>query len=119
MSDAGIPRQPSRGEVWQVDLRPVRGREQDGLRPAMVLSVNKFNHGPAELVIVLPITSRDKRIPTHVKIRKHESGLDQDSFIKCEDIRSISRERLVRYRGDVTDQQIEQAEQIVRLLLGL
>jgi len=85
----------------------------------MVLSVDKFNHGPAELVIVLPITSRDKRIPTHVKIPKREAGLDQNSFVKCEDIRSISRERLVRYRGNVTDQQIEQAERIVRLLLGL
>jgi mRNA interferase MazF len=119
MSSTDRPRQPSRGEIWQVDLRPVRGRDQDGSRPALVLSVDKFNHGPAELVIVLPITSRNKRIPTHVRIPKGEGGLDQDSFVKCEDIRSVSRERLVHYRGDVAYPRIEQAEQMVRLLLGL
>jgi len=118
-SGARAPQHPSRGEVWQVDLRPVRGREQDGTRPALVLSVDKFNHGPADLVIVIPITSRDKRIPTHVPVPKGEGGLDEDSFIKCEDIRSISKERLVRYRGDVTYPRIEQTQRLVRVLLGL
>ncbi|MGI9091277.1 MAG: type II toxin-antitoxin system PemK/MazF family toxin [Gemmatimonadaceae bacterium] len=119
MSSAGRPHQPSRGEVWQVDLRPVRGREQHGMRPALILSVNKFNHGPADLVIVIPITSRNKGIPTHVAIPKGEGGLDEDSFIKCEDIRSISKDRLIRYRGDVTYPRIEETQHLVRLLLGL
>lgn len=99
-------------------MRPVRGREQDGVRPALVLSVDKLNHGPADLVIVLPITSRDKGIPTHVPIPKGEGGLDADSFIKCEDIRSISKDRLVRRRGTVTRTRMEAAEYIIRVLLG-
>lgn len=119
MSSAGQSRQPSRGEVWQVDLRPVRGREQDGVRPALVFSVDGFNYGPAGLVIVIPITSRDKRIPTHVHVPRGEGGLDTDGFIKCEDIRSISKGRLVRYRGTVTYPRLESAEYIVRVLLGL
>lgn len=102
-----------------VDLRPVRGREQDGVRPALVLSVDKFNHGPAELVIVLPITKVRKNIPTHVPVPKGEAGLTEDSYIKCEDIRSISRDRLVRYLGGVTYPRIEQAQAFVRILLGL
>lgn len=114
-----MPHQPSRGEVWQVDLRPARGREQDGTRPALVLSVDKFNHGPAGLVIVVPITSKHKGIPTHVPVPKGEGGLDADSFIKCEDIRSISTERLIRYRGDVTYPRVEATQRLVRVLLGL
>ena len=78
-----------------VDLSPTRGREQDGVRPAMVLSVDKFNHGPADLLIVLPITTTQRKIPTHVPVPMGEAGLSSDSYIKCEDIRSISKDRLV------------------------
>lgn len=89
------------------------------MRPAMVLSVDKFNHGPADLVIVLPITTKNKRIPTHVPVPGGEAGLDEDSFIKCEDIRSISKDRLTRYRGDLTYPRIEKVQMLVRVLLGL
>lgn len=112
-------RQPSRGDVWQVDLSPTRGREQAGSRPAMILSVDKFNHGPADLVIVIPITKVNKSIPTHVFIPGAEAGLDIDSFVKCEDIRSISKQRLVRYRGAAPRARIEQIEMILTVLLGL
>lgn len=112
-------RSPSRGDVWMIDLRPVRGREQDGVRPAMVLSVDKFNHGPADLVIVLPITTKQKNIPTHVPVPKGEAGLTEDSYIKCEDIRSVSKDRLRSYRGDLKYPYIEQVQLFVRVLLGL
>lgn len=60
--------EPSRGEVWLVDLNPTRGHEPTGMRPALVLSVDPFNHGPAELVVLLPLTSIAKGIPFHVEI---------------------------------------------------
>lgn len=85
----------------------------------MILSVDKFNHGPADLVIVVPITKVQKGIPTHVPVPMGEGGLDVDSFIKCEDLRSISKERLTRYRGGLTYPRIEQVQLIVRILLGL
>ena len=43
---------PARGEVWSVDLDPVRGHEQAGTRPALVVSVDEFNEGPADLVVI-------------------------------------------------------------------
>lgn len=92
---------------------------QGGVRPALVFSVDRFNHGPAGLVIVIPIASRDRGIPTHVRIPNGEAGLDAESFAKCEDIRSISKDRLVRYRGTVTSPPIQAVEYIVRVLLGL
>jgi len=102
-----------------VDLSPTRGREQSGMRPAFVLSVDKFNHGPADLVIVVPITKTKRAIPTHVMVPAGEAGLTFDSYIKCEDLASVSKDRLVRHMGDVTYPRVESVQQYVRLLLGL
>ena len=111
--------QPSRGEVWTVTLDPTKGREQAGKRPALVLSVDTFNHGPADLVVVLPITSKSKGIPFHVPIKAPEGGLKLESFVKCEDVRSISKERLIQRLGAVGPKTIESVEYRVRVLLGL
>ena len=111
--------QPSRGEVWSVNFDPILGREQAGTRPALVLSVDKFNHGPADLVVVLPITSKDKRQPIHVQVSPPEGGLKLTSFIKCEDIRSVAHERLSRCLGSVRDETLESVAFTLRTLLRL
>ncbi len=110
---------PARGEVWTVRLDPTRGREQAGTRPALLVSVDDFNEGPADLVVVLPITSKAKGIPFHVEIRPPEGGLRLTSFIKCEDIRSVSKERLMERSGSVTPQTLEAVEDRLRILLSL
>lgn len=61
---------PSRGEVWMVDLDPTKGHEQAGRRPGLVVSVDLFNHGPADLVVLVPITSKAKGIPFHVEVNQ-------------------------------------------------
>ena len=48
---------PHRGEIWLADLRPTRGRERAGRRPMLVFTVDFFNAGPADVVVVLPLTS--------------------------------------------------------------
>src|SRR6266550_3231669 len=82
---------PHRGEIWLADLRPTRGREQSGRRPVLVLSVDFFNAGPADLVVVLPLTSTQRDIPLHVNVRKGDGGTRNDSVILCEAIRSVSK----------------------------
>ena len=77
-------RQPCRGDIWSVSFDPTLGREQAGTRPALVLSVDKFNHGPADLVVVLPITSKDKRQPMHVQVSPSEGGLKLTSGYRWE-----------------------------------
>ncbi|GFE68446.1 type II toxin-antitoxin system PemK/MazF family toxin [Chroococcus sp. FPU101] len=72
-----------RGEVWLVDLNPVRGREQAGIRPSLIISVDRFNQSAAALAICLPITSKDKKMPFHVSLIPPEGGLNVKSFIKC------------------------------------
>jgi mRNA interferase MazF len=110
---------PSRGEIWIVNLNPTRGHEQAGRRPALVISVDKFNHGPAELIVVLPITSKYRGIPFHVKVTPPEGNLNKQSFIKCEDIRSISKIRLEKPIGKVLNNTLSQVEDRLEILLGL
>lgn len=110
---------PVRGEIWLVDLNPTRGHEQGGRRPGLVVSVDLFNKGPAGLVIVIPITTKEKGIPLHVEIKAAEGGLTKRSFIKCEDIRSVSRERLAQRLGQVTRSTLDAVEDRLRILLDL
>ncbi len=110
---------PSRGEVWMVNLDPVLGHEQSGTRPALVVSVDEFNQGPADLVVVLPVTSRKKGIPFHVEIAPPEGGLSLRSFVKCEDVRSISKDRLMRRCGAVSEETLRRIEDRLRILLSL
>jgi mRNA interferase MazF len=111
--------QPTRGEVWTVSFDPVRGHEQAGTRPALIVSVDRFNSGPAGLVVALPITSRLKGVPLRVAISPPEAGLTLPSFIKCEDIRSVSIDRLVRRLGTAEPQTMSLVEDRLRILLGL
>jgi mRNA interferase MazF len=112
------PTQPSRGDIWDVDLGNPIGHEQGGSRPALIVSVDQFNHGPAELVIVLPLTNHDRRIRSHVPVKRGTAGLTADSWIKCEDIRSVSTKRLTRFRGSVNSPTLQTCMKIVQILLG-
>jgi len=107
----------SRGDVWLIHLDPTKGREQKGTRPGLIVSVDEMNHGPADLVVVLPITSKEKGIPFHVEVSPPEGGLKERSFIKCEDIRSVSKERLGSRWGSVSRGTMRAVEDRLRLLL--
>ncbi|HYL99394.1 MAG TPA: type II toxin-antitoxin system PemK/MazF family toxin [Blastocatellia bacterium] len=111
--------QASRGEVWMIDLSPTQGHEQAGKRPALVVSIDQLNHGPAQLAIVLPITSRSRGIPTHVQIDPPDGGLKKQSFALFEAVRSISTDRLAKRIGAVSPAIMRAVEDRLRILLGL
>jgi len=108
-----------RGEIWLVNLDPTLGREQAGTRPALVISENLFNQSYAELVIIIPITSQNKNIRSHVQIAKGEGGLTKESFAKCEDVRSISKQRLKKKLGKVSQSTVEYVEEKLRFLMAI
>lgn len=110
--------EPLRGDIWLVDLDPTRGHEQAGRRPAVVVSVDRFNHGAAGLVVALPITTRDRRIPLHVPIDAPEGGVRTRSFITCEDVRAISKERLSHRWGSVSSATLAAVEDRIHILLA-
>ncbi len=112
-------KRPSRGDVWDADFSPTRGREEAGRRPALVVSTDPFNHGPAELLVVVPLTGRFKGVPLHVEVTPPEGGLRKRCWIKPEDIRSISVERLGKRWGAVSAQTLAAVETRLRVLLEL
>ena len=109
----------NRGEIWMINLNHAKGREQSGIRPALIISDDFFNNSAAELVIVLPITSKKKGIPLHVQLSSKETGLKVESFVKCEDVRSISKERLISCVRSISPAALEEVEYKIKLLLGL
>jgi mRNA interferase MazF len=109
----------ARGDVWDLDFNPTKGREQAGHRPALIVSVDTFNLGPAELVVAIPLTRTDRRVRWHVPMKPPEGGLSDASYIKCEDVRSVSRARLTRYRGRASSSTMTEVEDRLRILLGL
>jgi mRNA interferase MazF len=109
---------PLRGEIWFVDLNPTKGHEQAGKRPGLVISADIFNTGPAGLVVILPLTTKNKNIPLHERIAPPEGGLKDVSYVKCEDIRSVSQERLLTRIGKVREARLRAIEDKVKILLS-
>jgi mRNA interferase MazF len=107
------------GEVWLADLDPAIGREQSGRRPVLIISDDLFNSSPAGVVVIVPLTAKDKGIPMHVKASPPEGGLKYTSFIKCEDIRSGAKERLIKRYGSMSSATLEAVNYRLRLLLNL
>ena len=88
-----------RGEIYQVDLDPVRGSELRNTRPAVIVSSDAINN-KAATVIVCPITDTfGKESPIHVLLSAGEGGLRKQSVAHCGQIRSIDKERLLKKLG--------------------
>lgn len=101
--------QPKQGDIWLFDPDPIKGNEiGKKIRPCLVISNNTWNKIRTGLVIVIPITSVKKGISSHVLIPTSEGSLTVDSFALCEQIRSISLERLVKKKGTVSKKILEE-----------
>lgn len=108
-----------RGEIWLVDFGLPVGREQSGRRPAVVTSADRLNDSRAGVVIVVPITTTPRGLPSHIEIDVRGSGLDETSYAKCEDVKSISEERLIGRLGTVGEDVTFQIARALRFLLDL
>jgi mRNA interferase MazF len=97
----------TQGDVWLFNPDPVVGNELGKkIRPCLIVSSNSWNKIRSGLVMIVPLTSKDKNILTHVRIEPAKSGLEKVSFAVCEQIRSISKERLIQKLGSVSSPDI-------------
>jgi mRNA interferase MazF len=110
----------ARGQVWLVDLDPTRGHEQAGRRPALVISADGLNRSRAGVVVVVPMTTRTRSIPSHVEVSPPDGGVHETSYVRCEDIRSVAVRRLVDGPfGVVSPEVMGRVEETMRFLLEL
>ncbi|HET9017015.1 MAG TPA: type II toxin-antitoxin system PemK/MazF family toxin [Thermomicrobiaceae bacterium] len=128
-------RAPRRGEIWWVSFIPVErsaGHEQAGTRPALIISIDAFNAGPQQLVMVAPLTrTRTTRpLPFHVWYDSDETGLygpgtqprlQDGGTILCDKIQTVSLLRFtgVGPAGRLSDQRIDEVDDRLRIILGL
>ena len=108
-----------RGEVWLVDFGDPVGHEQAGLRPAVVVSSDRLNEGGAGVLMVVPLTTSHRGLPSHIEIEPGASGLESVSYAKCEDVKSISVERLVHRQGAAEPESLFEIARALRFLLEL
>lgn len=108
---------PLRGEIWLVQLDPVRGHEQAKTRPCIVISNNEFNRSLAELFIIIPLTSKSKNFSLHIKMLPYESGLTTESFAMPEHIRAASSQRFIKPVGCTSYDILVKIEEKIKILL--
>jgi mRNA interferase MazF len=108
-----------RGDIWWVQFDPVRGSEQGGTRPALVLQ-NDVGNRTSSTTIVAAITTRHRRAyPFQVAISSEESGLDRPSLILLDQLRTVDKTRLVRWAGRLSPERMLDVEQAIRRSLGM
>ncbi len=111
-----------RGEIYFVDLNPVKGREQSGRRPVLVLSIDSINKLPLVVTVVVGTKGENvkKNFPTNVRVSAEESGLPMETVFLCFQIRSIDPNRFPEQAaGKISEETLEKIENAVRHCLGL
>lgn len=113
-----------RGDVWLVDFNPVRGGEANKIRPAVLVSNDRANATAARLgygvVTVIPVTSNVTNVyPFQVLLPVGTTGLLSASKAQAEQVRSVAVERLTRFLGRVTTDDLTDIDDALRLHLDL
>lgn len=98
-------------------LDPVRGREQSGYRPVLIVSNNWFNSLERSLVIVVPITGTEARVRYQIEIGIGDGGLAKPSTILPEQVRSMDVSRLRKRRGVLDSKQLARVREMIFNLL--
>lgn len=110
---------PLRGEIWLVGLDPIIGSEIGKSRPAVVISNNR-NNEYSNTISVLPITSKVQDVyPFEVLLPKEELKLTTDSKIKCNQIRTLDKSRLVRKMYQLSPLKMKEIERALLIHLGI
>jgi mRNA interferase MazF len=111
---------PRRGEIYLVNFDPTVGAEIRKIRPALVLQ-NDIANRYSPITIVAAVTSKfdESLYPTEVLVSAPEGGLDVDSVVLLNQIRTIDKSRLVRRLGAIRASTMERVERSLQISLGL
>ena len=109
-----------RGDIILCDFNPVIGTEQSGIRPAVIIQIDRANAASPH-TIVAPLTSRIRKsiLPSHVFVPIGIANLTQDSVILCEQIRVVDKSRIIRVIGHLDTEYIMQLNMALCTILGL
>lgn len=106
-----------RGDIRWADLNPVRGREQAGLRPVLILSHDVFNERSGT-VIAVAITSQAQRAGFPLTLELKTGGLPKRSWVKISQIRTLSVERIGKLMGRASPEELAQIVEGLNEIIG-
>jgi len=109
-----------RGEIFYAELNPVIGSEQGGTRPVLVIQ-NDIGNQYSPTTIIAAITSQisKAKLPTHVEVKARRSGLERDSVILTEQIRTIDKSRLKEKVAVLDEEVMLRVDEAIEISLGL
>lgn len=109
-----------RGDIYYADLSPVVGSEQGGIRPVLVIQ-NDIGNKYSPTVIAAAITSQinKAKMPTHIELAEKDYGLNKDSVILLEQIRTIDKRRLREKIGRIDDGLMASVNNALSISFGL
>ena len=109
-----------RGDIYYADLSPVVGSEQGGVRPVLIVQ-NDVGNKYSPTVIAAAITSRlgKAKLPTHIDIYADQVGLQKDSVILLEQVRTIDKRRLREHMGRLSQEQMQKVDNAIAVSFGL
>jgi len=109
-----------RGDIYYADLSPVVGSEQGGMRPVLIVQ-NDVGNKYSPTVIAAAITSQKYKnsMPTHISVRASGSGLQKDSIVLLEQVRTIDKQRLKERMGTLNDSDMNKINRALSVSFGL
>ncbi|WP_394796531.1 type II toxin-antitoxin system PemK/MazF family toxin [Armatimonas sp.] len=113
--------EPKRGDLFWIDWSPGRGSEQQGRRPALIVQTDSANTNPRYTnTIVVAVSTKGRPVPLHVALEPTEqNGLSELSYAKCEQLMTISKDRLGERIGQITAEEQLAVDQALRRALSL
>ncbi|MEU6710258.1 type II toxin-antitoxin system PemK/MazF family toxin [Nonomuraea purpurea] len=107
----------TQGEIWFTRYEKPRGREQGFDRPALIVSNDSFNRSRLGLVLVAPLTSRERGYPTHIRLGRDNTGLTKTSWAMIEQVRAVSPDRFDFFVGHAPDEIVAEAVAVLKRML--
>jgi mRNA interferase MazF len=109
-----------KGDLYFADLSPVMGSEQGGVRPVLVVQ-NDIGNKYSPTIIVAAITSKHNKanLPTHVKLAAQGNGLNRNSVILLEQLRTIDKSRLKERIGTIDKTHLPEVNEALSISLGI
>ncbi len=109
-----------RGDIYYADLSPVVGSEQGGIRPVLIIQ-NDVGNKYSPTVIAAAITSKinKAKMPTHIELSAKDYGLNKDSVILTEQIRTLDKKRLREKIGKLDGELMNKVDEALSISFGL
>ena len=109
-----------RGEIYYADLSPVVGSEQGGMRPVLIVQNDTGNrHSPTVIAAAITSKTEKARLPTHIQLAGHTVGLNRDSVILLEQIRTLDKSRLRERMGHLDESAMSAVDSALAVSFGL